>query len=127
MRILVCGDRNWTDKKGVFEILDFYTHTFGEKAYIIEGFARGADKMAGEWAAARNAPLEEFPADWVKYGRAAGPIRNSQMLREGKPDMVLAFHDDLEKSKGTADMVRRAKGAGLPVRLYYHELRMKVL
>jgi YspA, cpYpsA-related SLOG family len=128
MRILVCGDRNWTDRKAIFETLDMYDFlSESERAHIIEGAARGADTMAGEWAVERGAPLEEFPAEWTKHGRSAGPIRNAQMLREGKPDIVIAFHDDLEKSKGTKDMVRRAKDARLPVRLYYHVVRMKIL
>jgi hypothetical protein len=59
-------------------------------------------------------PVESFPADWEQYGRAAGPIRNQQML-EAKPDRVFAFHEDLEHSKGTGDMVRRARKAGVPV------------
>lgn len=62
-----------------------------------------------------------FPAKWKEFGRAAGPIRNQQMLDEGKPELVLAFHDDLENSKGTKDMVGRAMKADLPVILYTHK------
>ena len=58
-----------------------------------------------------------FPADWDKYHKAAGHIRNQQMLTEGKPTLVLAFHHDLARSKGTKDMVRRALKAGLAVYL----------
>lgn len=58
---------------------------------------------------------ERYPADWEKHGKAAGPIRNQQMLTEGKPDIVVAFSDNLSNSKGTADMCRRAHKAGLPV------------
>lgn len=49
-----------------------------------------------------------FPADWSRYGRAAGPIRNRQMLDQ-KPSLVLAFHSDIAHSKGTADTVREAQ------------------
>ena len=56
-----------------------------------------------------------YPADWKKYGRAAGPIRNLQMLDNGKPDICYAFHDCIEKSKGTKDMVNRCKANGLTV------------
>jgi hypothetical protein len=59
-----------------------------------------------------------FPADWNTHGKAAGPIRNRQMLKEGKPDVVLAFHEDLGRSKGTADMVRAAKAAGIAVKVF---------
>ena len=61
-----------------------------------------------------------FPADWIRHGRAAGPIRNEQMLREGCPDLVVAFHDDPGLGRGTADMVRRALAAGVPVRFVHH-------
>jgi len=50
----------------------------------------------------------EFPARWDLYGRAAGPLRNSQMLKEGKPNLVIAFHDNLDSSKGTKDMVNKS-------------------
>jgi len=56
-----------------------------------------------------------FPAHWDEYGRAAGPIRNRQMLDKGWADAVVAFHLNLDESKGTADMVREARKRGLPV------------
>ena len=58
-----------------------------------------------------------YPADWNKYHKAAGPIRNQQMLTEGKPTLVLAFHDNITASKGTRDMVKRSLKGGLPVYL----------
>lgn len=58
-----------------------------------------------------------YPANWQRYGRAAGPVRNQQMLDEGKPDLILAFHQDIVNSKGTADMIRRANRAGVPTRI----------
>lgn len=88
---------------------------------VVHGAARGADRMAGEWARSRR---EEgvielpFPADWRRYGRAAGVLRNQRMLDEGKPDLVLAFHDDIDHSRGTKDMVRRARGAQIEVRVF---------
>jgi hypothetical protein len=64
----------------------------------------------------------EYPAQWHKYGRAAGPIRNQQMLAEGKPDLVLAFHDDIDGSRGTKDMVNRARRAGVKVEVISHAM-----
>lgn len=56
------------------------------------------------------------PADWNKYGKVAGPIRNSEMLKlHPDIDLVLAFHDDLSESKGTRDMVHKAQKAGIEV------------
>jgi hypothetical protein len=56
----------------------------------------------------------KVPADWTKYGKAAGPIRNQEML-DMDPDLVLAFHSDLDNSKGTKDMVARARKKGVKV------------
>jgi hypothetical protein len=130
MRILVCGDRNWTDKRMIGEVLigeaiDATFPLFGrENVVIIHGASRGADSIAGEWVArwsSHNVTEEVYPANWEKYGRAAGPIRNQQMLDEGKPDLVLAFHDDFENSKGTKDMVTRARKAGIKVKVLSHK------
>jgi hypothetical protein len=54
-----------------------------------------------------------FPAQWKKFGRAAGPIRNRQMLVEGKPDLVIAFHDDLKNSDGSKNMLAQARNPSL--------------
>jgi hypothetical protein len=78
---------------------------------LIEGDARGADRIAGEWADLRDIEHIKFTADWKKFGRPAGPIRNEQMLREGKPDLVIA----LPGSRGTAHMVRIAREASVRV------------
>ncbi len=51
------------------------------------------------------------PAEWSKYGRRAGPIRNKQMLDVGKPHLVVAFPG----GAGTANMVKQAKAAGVPI------------
>lgn len=82
---------------------------------IIHGAARGADSLADFIGHNLGCRVEPFPAQWEKYHRAAGPIRNTQMLVEGKPDRVLAFHRDIAHSKGTADMVKQALKAHLPV------------
>ena len=67
--------------------------------------------MAGKFAEWARIPVKEYPADWQKHGRAAGPIRNQQMLDEGKPDLVVAF----DGGRGTADMIARAEKAGVRV------------
>lgn len=88
---------------------------FPPGAVVIHGAARGADRIAGEIAAALGLEVVSYPARWREHGRAAGPIRNRQMLEEGKPDRVIAFWDG--RSKGTAHMVNLAKAAGLPVKI----------
>ena len=115
MRLLVCGDRNWSDYGSIVARI---RELAPER--VIEGEARGADRLARTAAYALGIGVAAFPAQWNTYGRSAGMIRNQQMLDEGKPDMVLAFHDNILSSKGTADMVRRAKQAGLPVEIWSH-------
>lgn len=88
---------------------------------IIEGEAAGADSIARDVAESLGIPVEKYPANWTAHGLAAGPIRNRQMLTEGKPDAVLAFHDDIEASKGTKDMVQAAMLADLPVTVVGHK------
>ncbi len=78
---------------------------------LIHGAARGADSMAGQYGAEMGLKVQAFPADWATHGRAAGPIRNRQMLVEGKPDLVIAFAG----GRGTANMMVQAREAGVPV------------
>lgn len=90
---------------------------FGGDLTVVHGGANGADRMAGKLAEAMCWPVVVFPAHWESYGRAAGPIRNQEMLDKGKPDFAIAAHRNLSTSKGTADMVRRLERAGVPYEL----------
>lgn len=113
MRVLVCGGRDYSDRAKVKEVLDNYIGAHGHhdlpRDVVIVGCARGADTLAEEWADMTGQRIERYPADWDKHGKAAGAIRNQQMLDEGKPNLVIAFPG----GRGTADMVRRAKSAGI--------------
>lgn len=117
MRVLVCGSRDYANRKLMWSVLDALLVAHPDLT-IIEGEARGADRMAREWAEAQLPPVKvlKFPANWNKYGRAAGPIRNRQMLVEGQPDMVLAFGG--RDGKGTNNMVQQARKAGLKPQEY---------
>ena len=110
MRVLVCGGRDYSDVDRVYEELDAI-FLEEDAVEIIHGCARGADAIAAMWADERGVPVHAFPADWDKHGRSAGPIRNRQMLAEGKPDLVLAFPG----GRGTANMIAQAKAAGVDV------------
>lgn len=111
-RVLVCGDREWNKQAPIVAQLHRIAKAEQLEA-VIEGDAPGADTLAGRAADAlidAGYPVVHltYPAEWQKYGRAAGPIRNKQMITEGKPNLVLAFHSDLIRSKGTRDMLRQA-------------------
>lgn len=116
MRILVCGGRDYQDKARVWAVLDELCGSKEElppiPVVIIHGGAQGADALADSWAVHNWVAVEEYLAQWDKHGRAAGPIRNQLMLDQGKPDLVIAFPG----GRGTADMVRRAKAAGVLVK-----------
>jgi hypothetical protein len=110
MRVLVCGGRNYGVSLGERECL-YGALDQAAPTVVIEGGAQGADARAREWARHRRVPNETFTAEWGKYGKRAGPIRNQKMLDAGKPDLVLAFPGGY----GTADMVAKAKAAGVRV------------
>ena len=109
-RIIVCGGRGYRNRDSVYWQLD-RIHTARGIAVVIHGAARGADSLAAEWAQDRCVLAEPYPADWASDGKAAGPIRNQRMLDQAAPDAVVAFPG----GRGTDDMVRRAKVAGVPV------------
>ena len=112
MKVLVCGGRDYTDSEKVYMILA-NIHANGPITRIIQGGAAGVDLLACEWAEGEpDVTLHTYMADWQQFGVAAGPIRNAQMLNEGKPDFVLAFPG----GRGTADMVAKAMAAGVEVR-----------
>lgn len=110
MRVLVTGGRHYADREFLYAALDALHAEHGFRL-LIHGGATGADALAQDWAEHRGVVPQAYPADWTKYRKAAGPIRNRQMLDEGKPDLVVAFPG----GDGTANMVSIAKRAGVPV------------
>ena len=111
MIVLCCGDREWKSWPTIWSTL----RGLGPNTVIVHGDCRGADKMCGYVAKQLGYPVRPYPADWTGLGKKAGPIRNRQMFDREKPGLVLAFHDDLSRSKGTADMVNYARSKGCPV------------
>jgi len=110
MRVLVCGSRHFNDKELMEDVLKQWNISC-----VVEGEARGADTLAREYAERHGLDVLPFPALWDKHGRAAGPIRNHQMLTEGRPDLVVAFL--APNSRGTKHMIEIAQKAGVEVRI----------
>jgi hypothetical protein len=111
MRILIFGSRSWVD----VEPMEWVIGGLPKRSTIIHGNAEGADKMAGRLGYRFEMKIQPYSAEWEKHGRAAGPIRNQQMLDEGDPEIAIGFVDrPLEESRGSYDMARRAKKAGIP-------------
>jgi predicted Rossmann-fold nucleotide-binding protein len=108
--MLVCGGRDYKNVSAVRHALTAL-HTKKGIALIIEGGAAGADRLAREWAEVNGIPVQTFEAEWERFGRRAGPLRNKRMLDEGRPDGVVAFPG----GAGTANMIELANAHGVKV------------
>ena len=104
----MCGGRKYGDRTTLFRTLDEISPT-----EVVHGGASGADRIAGYWAELRGVPCTVYPAEWGRYGRKAGPIRNLHMLKDSQPDMVVAFPG----GRGTAHMIATARSHGVPVKV----------
>lgn len=109
-RVIICGSRDWADDKLVKQTICAYVSGFGDVTIVHGDCPTGADASARRWAVDRGALEERHPADWKKHGKAAGPIRNQEMVDLGA-FKCLAFWDG--KSRGTLDMLERASRAGI--------------
>jgi CubicO group peptidase (beta-lactamase class C family) len=110
MKILVCGGRDYENVSAVRHALTAL-HVKNPISLIIEGAALGADRLAREWAEISGVPVQTFEAEWKRYGRRAGPLRNKRMLDEGRPDGVVAFPG----GAGTANMIDLANACRVKV------------
>ena len=110
VKVVVCGGREFNDKGFIFSELDRLHRDF-RFSQVIEGAARGVDTIAGAWARARGLELVEFPADWKNEGRHAALSRNERMLRDSKPDLVIAFPG----GNGTAHTCWHTEKSGIQV------------
>jgi YspA, cpYpsA-related SLOG family len=111
MRVIVAGCRNFTNYSFVKRVLDRIL-VRQEQVEIVSGRCRGVDRLGEQYAQEKGFPIKTFPADWAKYRRAAGPMRNKQMADYA--DALVAFDSG---GKGTADMIKQAKEKGLLVRV----------
>jgi predicted Fe-Mo cluster-binding NifX family protein len=109
MRVIVCGGRNYTEEEVIRKRLALLRDEHPD-AIVIHGAAPGADAWSGYVAGTLGLTVEVHPANWAKHGRAAGPIRNQEMLDSGV-DLVIAFPG----GRGTEDMIKRAERAGVEV------------
>lgn len=124
--VCICGSRFIHDmprlERAVEHALDLWA-VAGDRPVIVEavsGGAAGADALGEQYARERAIALRIFPADWSKLGKRAGHWRNAQMIeyllslyREGCDVGVIALWNGV--SRGTRDMIGRARAAGIPV------------
>jgi hypothetical protein len=103
---LVCGGRDFAEEPMFHDVMRRLVDMWGMPERIVEGACpTGADLMAKRWAQQYAIDIGEIAPDWEGLGKAAGPIRNEEMLMKYKPQRVIAFPG----GRGTADMVARAR------------------
>lgn len=122
--IIIAGSRDFTDYNIVKRSLKNFlvSKQTSDKPTIICGMARGADMLGYRLAKEFKLPLKEFPADWERFGKSAGYIRNEQMAKYAQEQgngVLFAFWDG--KSKGTKWMIELAKKYNLEVHIFNFE------
>jgi len=111
-RVIICGSRGWTDRKRIEDRL----FRLPPDAVIVHGAARGVDRIAHQEAEKAGFIIEAHPAEWDRYGKAAGLIRNKEMAQLGA-DLCICFWDG--KSRGTLDMMEQAAACGIPIEVQH--------
>ena len=109
MKIIIAGSRTFTDYKKLCEVCDQILQDQNNIEIVSGAYYRGADKLGEKYATEKGLKLTKFPADWKRFGRAAGPKRNEQMANYA--DALVAFWDG--KSRGTKNMIDLAEQLGL--------------
>jgi len=113
MKVIIAGSRKFNDYKKLCKICDHLLQN-QTNIEIVSGTAKGADKLGEQYAKERGFKLTKFPANWNKYGKAAGPKRNQQMAQYA--DALIAFWDG--KSRGTKNMITLARSLKLRIKIY---------
>lgn len=117
IRVIIAGSRDFYNP-GIFNnIMTLYLSDIPDnKLEIISGGCRGADRMGEQYAKDWNLKCKVFPANWKKYGKSAGPIRNEKMVKyalQADHGMLIAF--PIGESRGTRNIIEIANRYGLEV------------
>jgi hypothetical protein len=120
IRVLITGSRTWTHSSSIRCVLDLVTAAGGGITLVHGGAGRGADAIASGWGASRHhdgwpVRVERYPADWNRYGRRAGIVRNAEMVNAGA-NVVFGFVRDA--SPGTIHCLGIAMRAGIETHAY---------
>jgi hypothetical protein len=111
MKVIVAGSREINDRAVVARAIQSSPFKITE---LVSGTARGVDSTAENYALTNNIPVKKFPADWDKYGKPAGAIRNQKMAEYA--DGLIAVWDG--QSAGTKSMIKIMNKVGKPVHIY---------
>ena len=116
MKVIIAGGRDYNFNQKDFDLLD-YIATKWQIVEVVSGCATGADAGGEQWAVIKKLPIKKFPANWKKYGKVAGPLRNAEMAAYA--DAVILFPG----GKGTTNMFENAKEFNLDI-LFVREGRV---
>ena len=116
--ILVTGARDWSNREIIMQTLKRFATC--DDVVFIHGNCVGLDQAAAQVAQELQFTIESYPAMWATYGRAAGPVRNKQMVdrlleyqKLGRNIVAFAFHNNLQESKGTKQCVSLLQREGI--------------
>lgn len=116
-KVLITGSRDWEPEEQINAELAYIGNAYGfDKLLVIHGGCKGVDLTAEKVAKEFGIHTARVDARWNTYHKSAGPIRNKIMLLMC-PDEALAFHPDIKKSRGTANMVKQLEKASIPIRV----------
>ena len=115
-RVIIAGGRDFADYCLLEETVDYLLQNINQPIAIVCGKARGADTLGEQYAIKRGYPVYYYPAQWDKYGKIAGYLRNREMAQNA--DALIAFWD--KKSKGTKNMIELAKEYNLKIKIKYY-------
>lgn len=113
MKVIIAGSRKMQDYSLVPLAVEASGFDITEE---VCGEAAGADTFGALWAYKNDIPIKRFPADWKRYGNAAGPIRNGEMKEYADAAIIFIW----EGSRGSQDMLRKMQDAGKPVYVVYN-------
>lgn len=116
-RVIIAGGRDFDDYAKLSEAMDFYLGKIDDEIVVLCGMCTGADNLGFRYAKEHGYQVKFHSAEWDRFGRAAGPIRNEEMAKNA--DALVAFWDG--QSRGTKNMIELAKKYKLLVRVKRYE------
>lgn len=111
LKVSISGSRHYNDYNYFKSIMDYYKPYI---SHINVGDAKGIDSLTVKYCQNNNIPYNIFVANWDMYGKAAGPNRNADIIKN--TELLIAF--PLQDSKGTKDTMNKANNMGIPVHVY---------
>lgn len=111
MKLIIAGSRSITDYTILCDCISRSDFSISE---VVSGCARGVDTLGERWAIEHSIPIHKFPANWGRFGRAAGMYRNAEMADYA--DAAIILWDG--ESRGTLDMIDKMRRLGKPVEVW---------